>query len=153
MPICTQEYPLNKFNFVSVPEKFQDDWKYQHFGYAKKSYSRFASMERLLTINDVGGVSVLTPVNDEAFVDADGVTWKRLAYSVTLPGDCVSLFSAYLNSDMVFVLCETVGDGLNLYSGSRIKTVALNSDGNTHVTFAPKKVRYDNRKKIYQFEV
>ena len=152
--ICTQVYNLDRFNFVDVPERFQDEWHTLCFGFAKKCYSRFAEMERLVSISaeSCGGIR-LEPSNDDAFVDSDSVTWQRLAYCVIFGSDVRDALTAIAaGNDWVYTLCETSGDGLNLYSGSKVASVLLNDNGETVLTFVPKLSRVENTVRVYKIE-
>lgn len=151
--ICTQTYILTRFHIVAVPESYQTEWKSPCFGFAKKSYARFAALERLLTVTaDSCGLIRLEPSNDDAFLDVDGATWQRLAFQIIFGADLRATLATLTESDWIYVLCETAGDGLNLYAGSKIASISLNDSNETVLRFIPKLSRVENGQRIYLFE-
>ena len=151
--ICTQPYTLDLFNVVAVPERFQAEWKSLCFGFAKKSYSRFNELKRIVTItaSQCGGIR-LEPINDNAFVDSENVQWQRLSFSVIFSSDVREALSALApGNDWCYVLCETVGDSFNLYSGAKVASLDF-VNGETVISFAPKLSRIENTRRLYRFE-
>lgn len=151
--ICTQTYTLDRFNAVALPERFRAEWHELCFGFAKKNYSRFNHLERIVSISasQCAGIR-LEPINDNAFLDTDETLWQRLSYRVIFGADVREALFVLTNADWVYALYETCGDGLNLYSGSKIASVVINDSGETVLQFMTKRSRIENGERIYHFE-
>lgn len=151
--ICTQTYTIDRFNAVAVPERFQAEWHELCFGFAKKNYSRFNSLERIVSISaaSCGGIR-LEPSNDDAFLDSDETLWQRLSYRVIFSADVRETLGILPRTDWVYILLETTGNALNLYSGSKVNSVLLNDNNETVLHFMIKRTRIENGQRIYHFE-